>query len=98
MVKDFLEIKLATRKDMGLKTTTTRVIQGLMLSIKPMVPRMVTLLVNTWDKAQKQAVGKLINIRDDPADQISGGVAVHIGQGSSWRCSKAWVRKDRTIR
>ena len=35
---------------MGLKTTTTRVIQGLMLSIKPMVPRMVTLLVNTWVK------------------------------------------------
>ena len=54
MVKDFLEIKLATRKDMGLKTTTTRVIQGLMLSIKPMVPRMVTLLVNTWVKPRSR--------------------------------------------
>ena len=50
MVKDFLDMKSATRKDRGLKTTTINVIQGLMPSMKMMVPTMVATPVKSWVK------------------------------------------------
>ena len=41
-------MKFATTKDRGLNRTTIRVIQGLMASMKRIVPRMVATPVKSW--------------------------------------------------
>ena len=50
MEKVRFAINAATNREMGVRTTTTRVIKGLTDSIKPRVPSMVITPVNSWVK------------------------------------------------